>query len=100
MTQWLLPPSLSFTDDQLAKSAFLDQMELPADFWAAYISGACALLIGNPLDIVKVRLQSGEAAPPSSVLQDGRLKSLIRGLFPFLFLLLFFSFLSCHSVQR
>lgn len=32
---------------------------MSADFWAGYISGAAGILIGNPLDIVKVRLQAG-----------------------------------------
>lgn len=32
------------------------------DFWAGYISGAVGICIGNPLDIVKVRLQAGRYA--------------------------------------
>ena len=32
---------------------------MSADFWAGYISGAFGILIGNPLDILKVRLQAG-----------------------------------------
>lgn len=32
---------------------------MSADFWAGYISGAIGIVIGNPLDIVKVRLQAG-----------------------------------------
>lgn len=32
---------------------------MSADFWAGYISGAAGILIGNPLDLVKVRLQAG-----------------------------------------
>jgi solute carrier family 25 carnitine/acylcarnitine transporter 20/29 len=35
---------------------------MSADFWAGYISGAVGVLIGNPLDIVKVQLQSGLSA--------------------------------------
>jgi len=31
---------------------------MSADFWAGYISGAVGILIGNPLDILKVRLQT------------------------------------------
>ena len=52
------------------------------DFFASYISGAVALLIGNPLDIVKVRLQSGTAknsastSPVSTPRQAYRLSSL------------------------
>lgn len=36
---------------------------MSADFWAGYISGAVGIVIGNPLDILKVRLQAG-ARPP------------------------------------
>ncbi|KAK9777762.1 putative Mitochondrial basic amino acids transporter [Seiridium cardinale] len=35
---------------------------MPADFWAGYISGAIGILVGNPLDIIKVRLQAKDAA--------------------------------------
>ncbi len=31
---------------------------MSADFWAGYISGAVGILIGNPLDLLKVRLQA------------------------------------------
>ena len=39
---------------------------MSADFWAGYISGAAGILIGNPLDVVKVRLQASStiATPP------------------------------------
>lgn len=30
------------------------------DFWSSYISGAVGICVGNPLDIIKVRLQSGQ----------------------------------------
>ncbi|KAK4452035.1 mitochondrial carrier domain-containing protein [Podospora aff. communis PSN243] len=36
---------------------------MSADFWAGYISGAIGIIIGNPLDVLKVRLQ---ASPPPS----------------------------------
>ncbi|KAF1963488.1 mitochondrial carrier [Byssothecium circinans] len=32
---------------------------MSADFWAGYVSGAAGILIGNPLDLVKTRLQTG-----------------------------------------
>ncbi|KAH8701727.1 solute carrier family 25 protein [Talaromyces proteolyticus] len=32
---------------------------MSSDFWAGYISGAAGILIGNPLDVIKVRLQAG-----------------------------------------
>jgi len=38
---------------------------MSADFWASSISGIAGLLIGNPLDIVKVRLQASSASSPS-----------------------------------
>jgi len=37
---------------------------MSADFWAGYISGAIGILIGNPLDIVKVRLQAQSRSLP------------------------------------
>ncbi|KAF2000564.1 solute carrier family 25 protein [Amniculicola lignicola CBS 123094] len=36
---------------------------MSADFWAGYISGAAGIIIGNPLDLVKTRLQAGTPAP-------------------------------------
>lgn len=41
---------------------------MSADFWAGYISGAAGIVIGNPLDLVKVRLQAlPSPSPPSSI---------------------------------
>lgn len=34
---------------------------MASDFWAGYISGAIGIIIGNPLDVIKVRLQAGHA---------------------------------------
>lgn len=34
---------------------------MSADFWAGYISGAVGIVIGNPLDLIKVRLQAQNA---------------------------------------
>ena len=31
---------------------------MSVDFWAGYISGAASIIVGNPLDLIKVRLQS------------------------------------------
>jgi solute carrier family 25 carnitine/acylcarnitine transporter 20/29 len=40
---------------------------MSADFWAGYISGAVSIILGNPLDVLKVRLQAGGSTPsPSS----------------------------------
>jgi solute carrier family 25 carnitine/acylcarnitine transporter 20/29 len=33
---------------------------MSADFWAGYVSGAAGIIIGNPLDLIKTRLQAGE----------------------------------------
>lgn len=58
---------------------------MSADFWAGYVSGAIGILIGNPLDLLKVRLQSSShtritAAHPSSYTsQFTSASSLIRG---------------------
>lgn len=35
---------------------------MSSDFVAGYISGAVGILIGNPLDLVKVRLQARKAS--------------------------------------
>lgn len=34
--------------------------EMSADFWAGYVSGAAGIIIGNPLDLIKTRLQAGK----------------------------------------
>ncbi|KAH8167788.1 hypothetical protein CIB48_g471 [Xylaria polymorpha] len=34
---------------------------MSADFWAGYISGAAGIIVGNPLDVMKVRLQVQQA---------------------------------------
>ncbi|KAI9778490.1 MAG: hypothetical protein M1835_004917 [Candelina submexicana] len=53
-----------------------------ADFWAGYISGAAGIIIGNPLDLLKVRLQSGTATSSSSPLATSYTQSaggLVKG---------------------
>jgi len=55
---------------------------MSADFWAGYISGAAGILIGNPLDLIKVRLQAGTpiaTTPSSYTSQFSSPGSLIRG---------------------
>lgn len=32
---------------------------MSADFWAGYVSGAAGIILGNPLDLIKTRLQAG-----------------------------------------
>ncbi|GKU06065.1 solute carrier family 25 member 45 [Fusarium langsethiae] len=36
---------------------------MSADFWAGYLSGAVGIIIGNPLDVIKVRRQAQQASP-------------------------------------
>ncbi|KAI8953291.1 mitochondrial carrier [Xylaria longipes] len=36
---------------------------MSAEFWAGYISGAAGIIIGNPLDVKKVQLQTAQSAP-------------------------------------
>lgn len=45
----------------------LNASRMSADFWAGYISGAVGIIIGNPLDILKVRLQAQSSPPPPPV---------------------------------
>lgn len=56
---------------------------MPADFWAGYISGAAGIIIGNPLDLIKTRVQAGTyvtaAFPSSYANQFDSAGSLIRG---------------------
>ncbi|KAH6682898.1 putative mitochondrial carnitine/acylcarnitine carrier protein [Halenospora varia] len=57
---------------------------MSADFWAGYISGAAGILIGNPLDIIKVRLQAGGSpsatnTPSSHASPFSSAGALIRG---------------------
>ena len=35
---------------------------MSADFWSGYASGAIGILVGNPLDLIKTRLQAGTIA--------------------------------------
>ncbi|EEH09148.1 mitochondrial carrier protein [Histoplasma capsulatum G186AR] len=55
------------------------------DFWAGYLSGAIGIVIGNPLDLLKTRLQAGQAATGSLRSSQGfrshfdTVGSLVRG---------------------
>jgi solute carrier family 25 (mitochondrial carnitine/acylcarnitine transporter), member 20/29 len=56
---------------------------MSADFWAGYLSGAIGIVIGNPLDLIKVRLQAGEAPGVSTLPNAAHFEttsSLVRGL--------------------
>ncbi|KAL3456299.1 mitochondrial carrier domain-containing protein [Aspergillus heterothallicus] len=55
---------------------------MSADFWAGYISGAIGIIIGNPLDLIKVRLQASGPTTSVSRRQLARfdsVTSLVRG---------------------
>ncbi|KAJ5679793.1 hypothetical protein N7462_008037 [Penicillium macrosclerotiorum] len=55
---------------------------MSSDFWAGYLSGALGIIIGNPLDVIKVRLQAGHSRDASSSSNLSRLErasSLVRG---------------------
>lgn len=39
---------------------------MSADFWAGYVSGAAGIVIGNPLDLIKTRLQAGTIQPEAA----------------------------------
>jgi solute carrier family 25 (mitochondrial carnitine/acylcarnitine transporter), member 20/29 len=55
---------------------------MSADFLAGYLSGAIGIVIGNPLDLIKVRLQAGEQPGVStapSATHFERASSLVRG---------------------
>lgn len=54
---------------------------MTSDFWAGYISGALGIIIGNPLDVVKVRLQAGnsDVSFQPHLSRFERVSSLVRG---------------------
>ncbi|ORY58815.1 mitochondrial carrier domain-containing protein [Pseudomassariella vexata] len=45
---------------------------MSADFWAGYVSGAVGIVIGNPLDLIKVRLQAKDAIPAQTTVSYAR----------------------------
>ena len=45
---------------------------MSADFWAGYASGALGIVVGNPLDLIKVRLQAQTSNIASAPLQVRR----------------------------
>ena len=55
---------------------------MSADFWSGYVSGAVGILIGNPLDVLKVRLQATNPTsltPTSYARQFQTTASLVTG---------------------
>lgn len=57
-------PSETNSNQNAANNKTLELML--ADFWAGYLSGAIGIVIGNPLDVVKVRLQAKSPQSPSA----------------------------------
>lgn len=59
---------------------------MSSDFWAGYLSGAIGIIIGNPLDVIKVRLQAGStpdvaaSTTPQQLSRFDSATSLVRGL--------------------
>lgn len=51
---------------------------MSSDFWAGYLSGAASIVIGNPLDLIKVRLQAGHTSASNAGPKGAR--SLLAGL--------------------
>jgi solute carrier family 25 carnitine/acylcarnitine transporter 20/29 len=59
---------------------------MSSDFCAGYLSGALGIIIGNPLDVIKVQLQAGHSRDASAQSQLSRFEkasSLVRGLCDF-----------------
>ena len=58
-------------------------MPMSADFWAGYISGAVGIVVGNPLDLIKVRIQAGlPLLPAADAVRSSRWRdfgTLVRG---------------------
>ncbi|GAM86564.1 hypothetical protein ANO11243_045780 [Dothideomycetidae sp. 11243] len=56
---------------------------MSADFWAGYLSGAAGIIIGNPLDLIKTRLQAGPSNSPPPALNgpasSSGLGTLVKG---------------------
>jgi solute carrier family 25 (mitochondrial carnitine/acylcarnitine transporter), member 20/29 len=50
---------------------------MSADFWAGYLSGAVGIIVGNPLDVIKVRVQARDAlaAAPSLAAYAGQFET-------------------------
>ncbi|KAF2030806.1 solute carrier family 25 protein [Setomelanomma holmii] len=54
---------------------------MSADFWAGYISGAAGIIIGNPLDLVKTRLQAGKIPQSADTVVSASTPQSFRGQF-------------------
>lgn len=71
------------TGRHCSSSGLWELFSMSTDFWAGYLSGAIGIIIGNPLDVVKVRLQAGgvDAAGSTSrtIGSFESVSSLVRG---------------------
>jgi solute carrier family 25 carnitine/acylcarnitine transporter 20/29 len=54
---------------------------MSADFWAGYVSGAAGIIIGNPLDLVKTRLQAGKSVAGADVTSTASASQGFKGQF-------------------
>jgi hypothetical protein len=80
---------------------------MSADFWAGYISGAAGIIIGNPLDLLKTRLQAGDTSVHATSAESlrgtfDRAGTLVRGELGFLLLCHltpFYRFMLQHFVK-
>jgi solute carrier family 25 carnitine/acylcarnitine transporter 20/29 len=54
---------------------------MSADFWAGYVSGAAGIIIGNPLDLIKTRLQAGNGVPADTTYATAPAPQTFRGHF-------------------
>ena len=56
---------------------------MSSEFWAGYLSGAIGIIVGNPLDLIKVRLQTGKDARIAERSAQARsLGTALKGLLP------------------
>jgi solute carrier family 25 carnitine/acylcarnitine transporter 20/29 len=76
----------SWGDSRVGLPFVIYRDSMSSDFWAGYLSGALGIIIGNPLDVIKVRLQAGHTRDASAQSQLSRFEkasSLVRGLCDF-----------------
>jgi hypothetical protein len=80
---WITPPWKPGVFHEWDYTFVIYRGSMSSDFWAGYISGALGIIIGNPLDVIKVRLQAGHSRDASAQSQLSRFEkasSLVRGL--------------------
>jgi hypothetical protein len=79
---------------------------MSSDFWAGYVSGAIGIVIGNPLDVIKVRLQARsdihlDGVSPVAGLRSHfeSVSSLVRGSYNYVQVIVFPCTLSDFGLQ-